>query len=360
VRVKVWTEDPGARKRRPFDFEVEYLGVGRKERFETSFKGMAAFLFRAILHARSIRSAPPALVFSVIGIPAGLAGSLISRFAGAPHAVWYHGSDIHAGRTRGPGRFHRLLLRRIWKRAAVNFFVSQGLQDMASAMGNPQRPTLLRDCPAPEILAYPLAGGELPEKRYFLFLGRFDPVKNPMLALEAMLLLKAQGAPIRKLYMVGSGALGSEVHKFVRMKALSGTVALEAAASFDRVPELLRSAYALVVPSRMEGFNTTLLEAAHFGVPAVAADTLGIRDFVRHDDTGILFRENDAAALAEALRNLAADPERRDALGRNARKAAASFRPEIVVEEFLAGVADLAPGLGAISRMEGAHALEEA
>ncbi len=349
LRVRVWTEDPGARKRRNYDFEVEYLRVGRKARFETSRKGMAAFLARACLRALRLRSGRPALVLSVLGIPSGLAGAFIAKYTGAPHAVWYHGSDIHAGRRQGPGAFQRFLLRRVWKGAAVNFFVSTGLRDMAAAIGKAdlRRVHLLPACPSPEILACPAEGSGKPEERTFLFLGRLDPVKHPLLALQAIEILKTRGQVTRKFRMAGSGALTPEVQKFVRVKALSGVVALEGAASYDRVPELLRSAYALIVPSRIEGFNTTILEAAHFGVPAVASDTQGIRDFVKHGETGLLFKEDDAEGLAEALRALAADPSLRDALGERARAAAGPYRPERVAEAFLAGIAGLAPGFDA-------------
>lgn len=357
VKVRVWTEDPGVRKRRHFDFDVEYMAVGRKQRFETSLKGMAAFCARACLRSLRMRGGRPALVLSVLGIPSGLAGVFIARRVGAPHAVWYHGSDIHAGRREGPGGFQRFLLRLIWKGAAVNFFVSTGLRDMAAAIGKGglRRVALLPACPSPEILAYPAAasaaikagGAGTPEDRCFLFLGRLDPVKHPLLALQAIELLKTRGQVTHKFRMAGSGALAPEVQKFVRVKALSGLVALEGAASYDRVPELLRSAYALIVPSRIEGFNTTILEAAHFGVPAVASDTQGIRDFVKHGETGLLFKENDAEGLAEALRALAADPSLRDALGERARAAALPYRPERVADAFLAGIADVAPGFGA-------------
>ncbi len=347
VKVEVWTGDPGARKRRPYDFQVDYFEVGRKARFETSLKSMAAFILRVVLHARSTRSRRPASVCSVLGIPSGIAGAFVARFAGVPHVVWYHGSDIHGGKAQGPGSFHRLLLRRIWQGAAMNFFVSTGLRDMALSMGKPKRPTILSACPSPEILAYPATGGEYPENRYFLFLGRFEAVKNPLLPLQAILKVKSRGKLTRKLRMVGSGDLGPEVQQFIRVNALSGTVVLEGEASFAKVPELLRSAYALILPSRMEGFNTTLLEAAHFGVPAIASDTHGIRDFVRHNENGLLFRENDAEALTEAMLVMAGDPVLRDSLGRKAKEAAAPFRPELVAETFLASVRDLIPAVAA-------------
>ncbi|MDB5103009.1 MAG: glycosyl transferase [Fibrobacteres bacterium] len=342
VKVRVWTVDPAKRNQWKHEFPVEYIQTERTERFETNPRSMRSFILGACRLAWRSRNDRPALVLANMALPAGVAGWFVCRVLKAPLAVWHHGDDIHAGRPEGPGFFHRFLLRRIWNRSALNFFLSRGLQDMAEALGSPKRPVILPACPSPEILAIAPGAAPEPEKRYFLFLGRFDPVKNPLLVLEAMLLLKSKKALTRTLRMVGSGGLRGAVYNTIRNDYLTQFVALEDAAAFDKVPDLLRSAYALVVPSRIEGFNTTILEAAHFGVPAIASDVPGIRDFVRHGETGMLFPANDAAGLAEAMKALSADPALRDTLGRNAREAVVPYRPERVTDTFLRHAAEIA------------------
>ena len=364
LRVKVWTGDPGPAKRwRHDDFEVEYFPVGRKARFETNLLGLLAFALGAVVRAWRSRDESPALVFSNLGIPAGLAGTWISRRLKTPHAVWYQGSDVHAGSPAGCGRLQRMILRRVLEGAARNFFVSPGLRDMAlssvpaagdgkarsagnpHSADNPLNAAILPTCPSPEILAAPGEGGLPPGQRYFLLLGRMEPVKNPGILLEAMTILTKKGNWTRRVRMVGNGDLNLALKRAIRVRVLSGCVSLETAVSFEAVPGLLRSAYALVVPSRVEGFNTTILEAARFGVPSVGSDTVGIRDFIRHGETGLLFPEGDAAALAEALEALAADPARRDELGRKARDAARPYRAFEVADTFLREVAAVAPAL---------------
>lgn len=350
VKVRVWTGSPGTgNPLHPAGFEVDYIHTGRRYRFETTLKGMLAFAIRTVFKAwrEGIPDAspPPALVLSCLGIPAGLAGDLVSRSFGAPHAVWYHGSDIHGGNPRGPGRLQRMLIRRIAGRAALNLFISPGLRDMALALagnsgGGIPGAGILPSCPSQEILAADTMAGDatLAEGRYLLFLGRMESVKNPLLAVEAMALLKAGNRPLPRLRMVGAGRAAEVVRALIRKHALAGNISVEPAASFDQVPRILRGAYALLVPSRIEGFNTTILEAAHFGVPTVGSDTVGIRDFVRHGDTGLLHAENDAVALAEAIGTLAADRPLRDAMGERARLAALPYRAERVADLFLAAV----------------------
>jgi glycosyltransferase involved in cell wall biosynthesis len=352
VKVRVWTVDPGKRRQWKHEFPVEYIATERTERFETNLKGMRSYIIGACKLGWRHRRERPALVLANLAIPAGVAGWFISRLLRAPMAVWHHGSDVHAGVPEGPRFLQRALLRRIWNRSVLNFFVSQGLLDQAAAIGRPRSPRVLPACPSPEILALPAEteGGEAAEKRCFLFLGRFDRVKNPLLVLDALLLLKTEGAVTRRFRIVGAGGLMSAISNTIRNKYLTQYVALEDAVAFEKVPDLLRSAYALVVPSRMEGFNTTILEAAHFGVPAVASDVPGIRDFVRHGETGLLFPEEDAAGLAAALKALSADPALRDELGRKARAAAEPYRSERVADSFLSEAAQAAPGLGLSSR----------
>ena len=348
--VRVWTIDPGRGTEWKFDFPVEYIATSRTKRFETNVGSMAAFAKGACALGWRRRRDRPVMVLATMAIPAGLPGIFLSRLFKVPLAVWHHGSDVHAGGPEGPGWIQRLLLRRVWGRSALNYFVSASLMGLAAKIGKQRRPRILPACPSPEILEVPVENASLPSDAGFLFMARFDPVKNPLLALEALALLKGEGTPVRRLRMVGSGSLEDGMFNVIRHYTLSGNVGLEAAVPFDKVPDLLRSAYALVVPSRIEGFNTTILEAAYFGVPTVAADTPGIRDFVRDGETGLLFPENDAAGLAAALKRISADPGLRDSLGQRARAAAAPYRPAKVADAFLAQAEFLVPGMGALAK----------
>ena len=348
LKVRVWTTDPGKGSRWKHEFPVEYIATSRTERFETNLGGMAGFAKGACALGLRNRRDKPVLVLATLGVAAGLPGRFLSHLYKVPLAVWHHGSDVHAGTSEGPGRLQKFLLRRVWAKSALNFFVSPSLLELASKIGRPPRPRILPACPSPEIMgamatsvADPLASA----RGFFLFLGRFDPVKNPLLLVEAASVLKAQKAEARLVRMVGSGSMAGSIFDFIRHHTLADRIALQDAVPFDKVPGLLGSTYAIVVPSRIEGFNTTILEAAHFGVPAVAADVPGIRDFVKDGETGLLFPDNDAAGLAAALKRLSADPGLRDALGARARAAAAPYFPARVADSFLTEVEALVPGM---------------
>ncbi len=74
----------------------------------------------------------------------------------------------------------------------------------------------------------------------------------------------------------------------------------------DDVPDLLRAADALVVPSRWEGQPLIVHEALRAGRPLIATAVGGIPEMV--GDAALLVPAGDAAALRGAVRRLLADP----------------------------------------------------
>ena len=70
----------------------------------------------------------------------------------------------------------------------------------------------------------------------------------------------------------------------------------------------MRSAWANVFPSPKEGWGITIVEAAACGTPSLASDSPGLRDSVRHGETGYLVPHGDVDALAARMLELAGDP----------------------------------------------------
>ncbi|HET6202145.1 MAG TPA: glycosyltransferase family 4 protein [Planctomycetota bacterium] len=86
------------------------------------------------------------------------------------------------------------------------------------------------------------------------------------------------------------------------------------------VPEFLRSLDFLAVPTlHAEPFGIAAVEAAACGLPVLASSIGGLAETVVDGETGFLLPPGDEEAWAKAIRDLAADPQRRCLLGRNAR-----------------------------------------
>ena len=118
---------------------------------------------------------------------------------------------------------------------------------------------------------------------------------------------------------------------------------------------VLARAHVLAAPSLGgESFGMVLTEAFAAGTPVVASDIAGYGDVVRDGVDGVLFPRGDATALAETLRDLALDHERRAAMARAAAEHAPRYAWPHVAAEVLTAYED------AISAAAGApaHGLE--
>jgi len=89
----------------------------------------------------------------------------------------------------------------------------------------------------------------------------------------------------------------------------------------------LRHAASFVYITHAEGLGSAALLAMSAGVPVIASRVGGLPEAVRHRETGLLV-DNEPRAVAEALRELAGDPEFARRLGQAARRA--------VIENFTA------------------------
>jgi glycosyltransferase involved in cell wall biosynthesis len=73
-----------------------------------------------------------------------------------------------------------------------------------------------------------------------------------------------------------------------------------------------------VWPAVNEAYGMVLLEAQLFGCPVVAGNFGGVASVMRHGETGLLTPPGDAAAFAEAMRDILSDRQRLQGFGHNA------------------------------------------
>ena len=87
----------------------------------------------------------------------------------------------------------------------------------------------------------------------------------------------------------------------------------------DDVGRFYKAIDVLLLPSANEGTPVSVIEALAAGRPAVATRVGGTPDVVRDGEDGFLVEVGDVASLADRLAELAADPERRERMGVDAR-----------------------------------------
>lgn len=158
----------------------------------------------------------------------------------------------------------------------------------------------------------------------FLYVGRLKRYKGLETAVHAVAIARGRGCPIR-LDIVGEGDDRARLEQLVARLGLTNAVRFLGFVSEPRKRELLRQAWAVVFPSAKEGWGISNVEAAACGTPAVAADSPGLRESVRHGETGWLVPHGDAGALADVLQRLAVHPDEVARTAAAARRFAETF-----------------------------------
>ena len=138
-------------------------------------------------------------------------------------------------------------------------------------------------------------------------MGRLKRYKGVDLAIRALAVARRQ-VPALTLDIAGNGDARPELETLTRALNLVGAVRFHGFVSEAEKLRLLRSTWANIFPSPKEGWGITVVEAAACGTPSVASDSPGLRDSVRHGQSGYLVPHGDVAALAARMVELASDP----------------------------------------------------
>jgi glycosyltransferase involved in cell wall biosynthesis len=164
----------------------------------------------------------------------------------------------------------------------------------------------------------------------FAYLGRLKKYKGVHHVIRAFAFLSNKQATLE---IAGAGDYRPALEDLARSLDLGERVRFLGRISEAEKLTLLRRAWGLVFASPKEGWGITNLEAAACATPVVASNSPGIRETVRHGDTGFLVPHGDAAALAAAMDKLAASRSLVDELGQRARRFAEGFTWEQAADE---------------------------
>ena len=150
---------------------------------------------------------------------------------------------------------------------------------------------------------------------------RLHPVKNIALLLDAVARLVGTGQRVR-VAVIGDGAESDNLRRRSDDLGLSEVVRFVGAATQEEVLDWWREADIGALSSDSEGMPVALMEAAACGLPVVATGVGGVAEMVEDAVTGFVVPPGDAAAFAERLGRLIADPALRTRMGAAARQRA--------------------------------------
>lgn len=138
------------------------------------------------------------------------------------------------------------------------------------------------------------------DRPLLLSVGRMTEQKKYLRFLDVLVRLRDEGY-IFSWHVLGDGAQRQEIEQKIRDLHLQDRVFLHGVK--DNPYKYMKNCDLFVLPSGWEGFPTVTVEAKILGCPVLATDVAGIREQLRHGETGWIV-ESSEEALYEGARIL--------------------------------------------------------
>lgn len=146
------------------------------------------------------------------------------------------------------------------------------------------------------------------ERPTVLSLGALRAMKRTLDQVVAFELAKKHMPELQmKIAGLADDAYGREVLRYIENSPHHEDIEYLGKVSDEHKVDLMRRAHIITITSVKEGWGLIASEAASQGTPAVAYDVDGLRDSVRHRETGIITSPN-PDALSKGILTLLADP----------------------------------------------------
>lgn len=251
----------------------------------------------------------------------GVAALPVAEELGIPHVQSFHsvaalpGSPLSAGEpAESPRRVPGEALAATRSQAVVAISAAEAQTVIDRCGADPERVFIVSPGVDHELFR-PLREAEptwQPPSRhlpagYVLVAARFEPLKGPDLAVQALANLDPEIRPHLVIAGGASAAFASyeaELRAMVVNSGLAGQVTFLGPQAREELAVLLRGARVVLVPSHSETFGLVALEAAASGTPVIAASAGGLREAVAHGVTGQLMDSRRPQDWALALTRL--------------------------------------------------------
>jgi D-inositol-3-phosphate glycosyltransferase len=165
----------------------------------------------------------------------------------------------------------------------------------------------------------------LRDRRVVVTVARLVPLKNLHLLLDAIAIVFARSA-VAHLVIVGDGPEASALKNRARELGIGDRVTFAGEVPHADTPPWFRTGDVFALSSDFDNSPNAVLEAMACGLPIVATDVGGVREFVGAGTGGVVVRPRDPVALADALQAYLSSPaEARAAGARNRARTLAEF-----------------------------------
>jgi glycosyltransferase involved in cell wall biosynthesis len=289
----------------------------------------AWFMLRGLVSFAATLGRPPAFVHIHLATRASfwrkLAFIAMATVRSVPIVLHVHGGHFGGYYEEG-GRLRRALIRWALSRARAIIALTPSWGRM-----------FLELAPGATVVVIPnpvdiptLDGAQPRETDSVLFLGRLTHEKGIDVLLDAFEQV-VRRRPAATL-LIGAPGDSHAIDDELRRRGIDQHVRMLGWVDGDAKDRLFRSVAVFTLPSRAEGLPVGMLEAMAHAMPVVVSRIGGVPDALADGVEGLIVPVGDAAALADALCNLLADPERQRRMGAAGRvRAVAEFDRAAVI-----------------------------
>lgn len=173
----------------------------------------------------------------------------------------------------------------------------------------------------------------LGDKKVLLYASRLSPEKFPVSIIKTFKRIHKE-VPDSHLILVGSpGPSVRDVERVIKKWKMEKYITYAGRIPFQDLLRLYDTADLTCLWSKVEAEGLVLIEAMAQGTPNVGTNACGIKDVIRHGETGYL--ANDLNEFKDYVVKLFKDDDLRVEFGKNARKIAENYRLNKVVEIWL-------------------------
>jgi glycosyltransferase involved in cell wall biosynthesis len=320
-----------------------------------------------------VKQFQPDVIHAHWWLPGGFVGALVSKFSHTPLVMTTHGTDVEQLRKT---RWAKPLARFAFGQARIvtcgSVYLRERLMELQVVDAERVRVIPMPVNPLFVTRDWRLETGdskfEIRNSKFeILCVARLTKQKHLDVLIDALKILRERDVNAH-LQIVGDGDQREFLEHKTRELQLDAQVEFLGMRAQTELPELYAQCDAFVLPSVREGMGLVLAEALLCGAPVIATNSGGVTDIVIdkqylrqtvvttssrsaetieivttgalgegiNKETGLLFPERDAGALADALEKYARDSAFAARLAHNGRALVVErFTPERVAAQFL-------------------------
>lgn len=165
-------------------------------------------------------------------------------------------------------------------------------------------------------------------------IARIEKYKGHSYLVDAIKKIELENGVSFEVFFCGEGSYKERLKKYISGQSLQSNIVFKGKCT--DIPSILSSIDIFVLPSYVEAFPISIIEAMSSGVPVIATKVGDIPNIITDDETGLLVEPKNADAIADALLKIMRNKDLYQSVKKNARNIVEnSFSSEVVFEKYI-------------------------